>query len=355
MYEPFFGLRRSPFGLTPDPEFLYFTDAHRDAVAGLIYSIQARKGFSVLIGDAGTGKTTLLRLVMSSIPPNIARFSFIMHPLLTPLEFLQMLLADFGVKGEWYTKAPCLLALQEFLLKEQEANRIPVVVVDDAQRLSYEVLEEIRLLTKCETDKAKLLHIVLAGQDELGELLDRHELRQLKQLVATRVSVGALSEPDIHKYVMHRWRKSTDRAVPFSAEVISVIAEASGGIPRVINALCDNSLLLAFAEGDSVVRKEYVLDAARGLHLSERIARTSVVSVNGAEARAKVPTAVPTPAPKPALSEPVPDTDRIHLPKRATGRNLEENPLATLQHYSPGRPWRMRLASVFGRMVRVSS
>ena len=343
MYEEFFGLRRSPFGLTPDPEFMYFTEAHRDAVAGLIYSIQARKGFSVLIGDAGTGKTTLLRLVMSSIPPNVARFSFIMHPLLTPLEFLQMVLEDFGIKGEWYTKAPCLLRLQQFLLEERKRDRIPVVVVDDAQRLSFEVLEEIRLLTKCETDKEKLLHIVLAGQDELGELLDCHELRQLKQLVATRVSVGALSESDVFKYVLHRWRKASGRAAPFSAEVISLIAKISGGIPRVINGLCDNSLLLAFAEGDSSVRREYVLDAAHRLHLT-----SSSASATEASPKAQISNQ------KAAVTAVTPNPGRIPLPIPAAERTLKENPIATLRDYSPERPWRMRLASVFGHSARVS-
>jgi general secretion pathway protein A len=349
MYEQFFGLRRSPFGLTPDPEFMYFTEAHRDAAAGLIYSIQSRKGFSALIGDAGTGKTTLLRLMMSSIPPHLARFSFIIHPLLTPLEFLQMVLADFGIKGEWYTKAPCLVRLQEFLLEERKCNRIPVVVVDDAQRLSYEVLEEIRLLTKCETDKEKLLHIVLAGQDELGELLDRRELRQLKQLVATRLTVGALREPEVANYIAHRWRKATERASPFSPAVISLIAESSGGIPRVINALCDNCLLLAFAEGDLVVRREYVLEAAKLLHLAVGIS-------DKPEAGARVPQRTPAPAAAVTSNGAPSNNDRMHLsippPERT---RLEENPIPTLQSYSPAGRWRLRLAAVFGRSVRVSS
>jgi hypothetical protein len=213
--------------------------------------------------------------------------------------------------------------------------------VDDAQRLSYEVLEEIRLLTKCETDKEKLLHIVLAGQDELGELLDRRELRQLKQLIATRLTVEPLSESDVFRYIVHRWRKATERPAPFGPEVTSLIAALSGGIPRVINALCDNCLLLAFAEGDTQVRREYVLDAARRLHLSDSSA-------------GKAKTTSPA-SPLVTASAATPTTQRMHLSIPPAERTrLAENPIPTLQRYSPPK-WRARLASMFSRSVGVAS
>src|SRR5215472_8629790 len=186
MYHQFFGLRKDPFGMTPDPAFLYVTAAHREALAGLTYSILSRKGFVVLTGDAGTGKTTLLTRILQSIPPSRARFSVVLNPTLTPAEFLELALLDFGIGSIPASKAQRLLLLEEFLVKAREQKQVPVLVVDEAHKLPPDVLEEIRLLSNFEQAEAKLLQIVLAGQTELAAVLNRPDLRQLKQRIAVR-------------------------------------------------------------------------------------------------------------------------------------------------------------------------
>ena len=267
MYETHFHLRRNPFGQTPDPGLLFLASAHRDAVAGLTYAILGRKGFSVLTGDAGTGKTTLLRSVMRKMPPERVQFSLVLNPALSVLEFLQTALGDFGIPETPANKAEALRLLHQFLLDISESGRVAVLVIDEAHRLSVELLEEIRLLANFETEHAKLLQVVLAGQDELNEILDRHEMRQLKQRIRIRLSIRPLSTAEVGPYIQHRWRKLSKADLPFAPESIPLIAEASSGIPRVINAVCDNALLLAFAQGSMMVTAAEVDEAARDLHL----------------------------------------------------------------------------------------
>src|SRR5687768_10332476 len=243
VYEQFYGLKRSPFALTPDPSLLFMTSVHREASAGLAYSILSKKGFTVLTGEAGTGKTTLLHSVIRSIPKEKMCFSFVLNPSLAKEEFLEWALADFGLP-RGLTKAERLMRLETFLLEVHKAGKVAVLFIDEAHRLSVDTLEEIRLLTNFETEQEKLLQIVLVGQDELEDMLDRRELRQLKQRVGAWLRVRPLAMQQVGTYISHRWTRVGDRPSPFSAAAVSLIGELSAGVPRIINSICDNALLL---------------------------------------------------------------------------------------------------------------
>jgi general secretion pathway protein A len=266
MYEQFYGLKRSAFALTPDPSFLFMTSAHRDASAGLAYSILSRKGFTVLTGEAGTGKTTLLRSVISSIPPEKMCFSFVLNPSLAEDEFLELALVDFGLPRS-VTKAERLIRLENYLLEVHRAGKVAVLFIDEAHRLSVDTLEEIRLLTNFETEREKLLQIVLVGQDELDDLLDRRELRQLKQRVGVRLRVSPIAMQQVGTYISHRWGRVSDRRPPFSTEAVSLIGELSAGIPSIINSICDNALLLGYAGNSSIITDKHIQEVAGDLRL----------------------------------------------------------------------------------------
>jgi general secretion pathway protein A len=268
MYEQFFGLQRHPFNMTPDPAVLFLTAQHREALTGLTYAILGRKGFVILTGDAGTGKTTLLSRVLQYLPAQRIRSSVILNSTLSPSEFLEMAMLDFGLTDIPQSKAQRIHLLQQFLLSGDAAGQISALVVDEAHKLSPEVLEEIRLLGNFENANDKLIQILLLGQNELTDVLNREDLRQFKQRIAVRLKLEPLSMDDIAQYIQHRWTKAGGgQTAPFGPEVIDRIAACSRGIPRIINALCDNALMLAFAKGTPSVAVEHLLEAARDLDL----------------------------------------------------------------------------------------
>src|SRR6476620_7285951 len=203
MYEKFYNVRSNPFALTPDPEYLFLSEEQREAIASLMYAVLARRGFSVLIGDAGTGKTTLLRALMRSVPESRAIFSVVVNPTLSPAEFLRTCVADFGIDVGDSPKDAVLTKLHRFLVQVYRENKVAVLIVDEAQRLSPELLEEVRLLTNFETDKEKLIQVILAGQDELGDILDRYDLRQLKQRISTRLHIRPLRTDAVGEYIRY--------------------------------------------------------------------------------------------------------------------------------------------------------
>jgi len=269
MYKQFFGLSKSPFRLTPDPHFLFLTPAHREALSGLIYAISGQGGLAVLSGDAGTGKTTLLRMLLDSMPRSLVEFSYLLMPTVSPADFLRLVLMDFGVADVPNDKPACIQKLQDFLVSRRAQGRIPVLVVDEAHKLDLHVLEELRLLTNFEDANGKLLQILLAGQDELDVMLKREELRQFKQRIAHRFSVVPLSNHEVGQYIRHRWvRAGATRADPFTEEAVLQVALYSRGIPRVINTLCDNSLLLAFGDGIARIGPEHVQEVASDLDIT---------------------------------------------------------------------------------------
>jgi general secretion pathway protein A len=268
MYHQFFGLSKDPFSMTPDPGFLYLTLQHREALAGLTYAILNRKGFVVLTGDAGTGKTSLLCRLFESIPCTRVRFSVVLNPMLTPAEFLEFALLDFGIKDIPSSKAQRLSLLQQFLVEAYRERQVAVLVVDEAHKLPLDVLEEIRLLSNFELADAKLLQIVLAGQTELGDLLNRQDLRQLKQRIAVRLAIHPLSSIGVEHYIQHRWQKAgATRPHPFPPDVVARIAECSRGIPRLVNAMCSNALMLGCAEGQAIIGAAQIVEVARDLDL----------------------------------------------------------------------------------------
>jgi general secretion pathway protein A len=265
MYNDSFGLGKNPFNMTPDPAFLFLTAQHREALVGLTYGILQRKGFVVLTGEAGTGKTTLIARVLQSLPSNKIQFSAIINPTLTPAEFLESVLLDFGMTNIQTSKAQRLWMLRRFLLQGQREGKISALIIDEAHKLSPEVLEEIRLLGNFEEADQKFLQILLVGQGELDDLLNRDDLRQFRQRVAVRLFLSPLAPTDVAQYIRHRWLRAGGTDAPFSSESINCIADASDGIPRVINALCDNALTLAYAEGASLVEARHVTTASTDL------------------------------------------------------------------------------------------
>jgi general secretion pathway protein A len=310
MYTAFFGLTKKPFNMTPDPAFLYLTDQHREALAGLTYAILDQKGFLALSGMAGAGKTTLLAWVLQKLPVTKVQSSVILNPTLTPSEFLEMAMLDFGITDIPESKAHRLWTLQKFLLKGQREEKVSVLIVDEAHKLSPEVLEEIRFLGNFESAEAKLLQVVLVGQSELDELLSRPELWQFKQRISVRLSLEPLGASEVGDYIQHRWRVAGGgEHAPFVSDAVINIAKWSKGIPRLINSICDNALVHSFAECSRTVGPDHVRMAARDLLLIDKpIELVAPVPMPAPVPRPSTPRIVPAPrlstldeyAPKPA-------------------------------------------------------
>jgi general secretion pathway protein A len=290
VYESHFGLLKKPFAMTPDPSFLFQTPTHREALAALLYGVLDEKGFILITGDAGTGKTTLLSRMLRSIPGNKVAFSLVLNPTLSPDEFLESALIDFGIEEIPASKGRRLLRLQEFLMSARRAGRICVLVADEAHKLSAEVLEEIRLLTNFETADRKLLQIILSGQTELRNILNTEELRQVKQRIAVRCELRPLSGAEVAQYIFFRWaRAGANHEPPFDAGALRTIARASKGIPRIVNSLCDNALTLIYATGDPFVTASHALQVAHDLDLRD----SDLQPVAFEHQQSQTPTAIP--------------------------------------------------------------
>jgi general secretion pathway protein A len=268
VYCQFFQVRQNPFSMTPDPEFLFLTKDHREALAGITYAVAARKGFAVLTGDAGTGKTTILATALKSLPVKQVRSSVILNPTLTTAEFLELAMLDFGFADVPASKAQRIALLQRFLLSGHRQGKVTALVIDEAHKLSPEVLEEIRLLGNFEYSDQKLLQILLLGQTELDGLLNRQDLRQFRQRIAFRLLIQPLSPGQVEQYMRHRWEKAGGSCFPFAREAAEDVASASQGIPRLINSICDNALMQAFAEGSVAVEARHVCHACSDLFLA---------------------------------------------------------------------------------------
>lgn len=267
MYHEFYGLVRSPFEMTPDPAFLFLGEVHREGLATLTYGVRARKGFVLLTGEVGTGKTTLLHALLSQLERETLA-AFIFNPRLEPLDFFHVLFDEFGIETPCRTKAEYLLALNRFLIERLEKDLTTLLIVDEAQNLSPEMLEEIRLLSNLETPRSKLIQIMLVGQPELWDLLSRPELRQLRQRIVLRHRLVAFGPDDTASYVLERLRLAgyTGKGI-FKPAGIRAVHEASGGVPRLINILCDGALLLGYARGQAHVGSAEVEEVAQDLGL----------------------------------------------------------------------------------------
>jgi general secretion pathway protein A len=268
MYNAFFGLKQSPFNLSPDPSFLYRSSQHEEALANLIYGVQSRKGFIVLSGEVGTGKSTMLECLRNFLNAQQVEFAYIFNSRLTSIQFFEMIAYDFDLRCDRTSKTEVLFALDEYLIHRNNAGRNTALIVDEAQNLDWEVLEEIRLLGNLENPRGKLLQIVLAGQPELDRKLDAPDYRQLKQRVALRCTLYPFQENETIEYINSRLAKAgmTEQTV-FSPELVSEIHYRTQGIPRVINAVCDNLLLTAFASETKSVTAEFLDEVTADLRL----------------------------------------------------------------------------------------
>ena len=256
MYCEYFGFARRPFELTPDPSFLFLGEAHREGLATLVYGVQSGKGFVLITGEVGTGKTTLLHALLGRLDSSTA-CAFLFNPRLEPLDFFHVLFDELGIETPCRTKAEYLLALNKFLIRRLEKNEPTLLIVDEAQNLSPELLEEIRLLSNLETPTSKLIQIMLVGQPELKDLLARPELRQLRQRIGLRHHLRPFDEKELSQYVEERLSRAgyTGRGL-FKRGAIRELYAATGGTPRLVNAVCDSALLLAYS------REQRMLDAA---------------------------------------------------------------------------------------------
>ena len=278
MYNDYFGFSEAPFSLTPDPRFSYTNALYQEAFATLRYGIEARKGFIVITGEAGTGKTTLLRRLMQSFGRHV-QTAYIYNPHVTLTELLRLILSDLGLANRTGDRLAMIAQLNEYLIKQLKQQNIVTLLVDEAQELSVEMLEEVRLLSNLETDTQKLLQIVLMGQPELERKLDEPELRQLKQRVALRCRLDPLPGNEVGEYISARLKAvGYSRKDLFHASAVDKIAAHSRGIPRIINIICDNALLIAFAASKKSVSATTIDEVARDLRLNQQAATPEITS-----------------------------------------------------------------------------
>jgi general secretion pathway protein A len=264
MYNEYFGLKESPFSIAPDPRYLYMSEQHREALAHLVYGFNSEGGFVLLTGEVGTGKTTVCRCLLDQIPENSA-IAFILNPKLTVEELLATICDEFGIKypdGNTSTKVFIDL-INAYLLDAHAKMHKAILIIDEAQNLSSDVLEQLRLLTNLETNQCKLLQIILLGQPELKEKLARPELRQLSQRIIARYHLGSLSRKDIGAYISHRLSVAGLRKQLFSDSTINKLYTLTDGVPRLINVICDRALLGTYTQGKDSVSKNLLTEAAR--------------------------------------------------------------------------------------------
>jgi general secretion pathway protein A len=270
MYKSFFGLKESPFNANPDPRFLYLTNQVEEALTGLMYGIQTRKGFITLTGEVGTGKTTLVNRLLDWLHHRRARTAFLFNSRMNTNQLFDFILAEFDITCESRSKSQQLLKLNHWLLDRYRAGETVVLVLDEAQNLTFPVLEEVRLLTNLETATDKLLQIVLSGQPELEDKLKLPELRQLRQRIMLRCKTTPLTKEQTHDYILKRLKIAGAGDEPiFSTEAMDAVHIYSLGIPRVVNLLCEHSLVNAYVEQQRPIKSKVVEDVAREFQLDE--------------------------------------------------------------------------------------
>ncbi|MBI4609194.1 MAG: AAA family ATPase [Candidatus Rokubacteria bacterium] len=259
MYLEFFGLKAKPFNNTPDPKFLYLTPGHREALAHLVYGVQEQKGFIVLTGEVGTGKTTLLRALLERLDGSNTAVAFVFHSALSFDDVLEYMLEDFGLGKVGKSRVECLVALNDFLIERRRVGQNTAVILDEAQNLHPSTLEQIRLLSNAETATDKLLQIVLVGQPELGAKLELAELRQLRQRIGLRCAISPLTAAETGDYIRSRLRIAGARDLSlFTERAVRRIAQYAGGIPRVVNLVCDHCLLIGYADQTRRIDRDIV-------------------------------------------------------------------------------------------------
>jgi putative secretion ATPase (PEP-CTERM system associated) len=296
MYERFYQLRERPFALSPDPDYLYPSRVHQEALDYLRFGIEGHAGFVVITGEIGSGKTTLLQVLLRSLDGNTTVIRLV-NTLLTGPELLESLLLDLGVADPPPTKPLMLRELARLLIEERARGRRVVAIIDEAQNLPLEALEELRMLSNLETEKSKLIQIVLVGQPGLRDTLERPTLEQLRQRVTVRYHLDPLDAHDTTEYINHRLRRAaTSAPLHFPRDVSDAVHARSGGIPRMINAICDAVLLCGYAEESRVINMPLVRTAIEELEASSVLRRSA-----GASSAASAAPAVAQSAPRPSL------------------------------------------------------
>lgn len=276
MYKAFYNLKRNPFEITPDPSFLFPTKRHNEALAALYYGVRRRKGFVVLTGEVGTGKTMMLRCLLQLLRQNNdVAYAYVFNGRLSPIEFLQYIVGDLGMPAGNKNKSELLLQLANFLISRAQKKLTTVLVVDEAHHLSADILEEVRLLTNLETTDEKLLQILLVGQPELDEKLDSQELRQLKQRIALRSHLAPLDLNETKGYIERRLQLagSPNPSALFPQETVVSIFRHTRGFPRLINTVCENALIAAYAKQSKSVTPEMIDAIAADFRLNVQTTR----------------------------------------------------------------------------------
>jgi general secretion pathway protein A len=270
MYKKFYNLKRNPFEITPDPSFLYTSRMHNEALATLYHGVRRRKGFVVLTGEVGTGKTLLVRCLLQILQRANVAFAYVFNPRLSPTEFLQYIAGDLGLLTANKSKSELLLALSSYVIARHKKGLTTVLVVDEAHLVSTDVLEEVRLLTNLETTQEKLLQILLIGQQELEEKLDSNELRQLKQRIALRSHLGPLDLNETRGYIDCRLRLAgnTSPSEVFPQETVAELHRQTRGFPRLINTVCENALVQGYASQCNWITPEIIRDVALEFRLN---------------------------------------------------------------------------------------
>jgi general secretion pathway protein A len=266
MYLDFFGLSEMPFNITPDPRFLYFSEHHRAAYQHLIYGIEHRKGFIELVGEVGSGKTTICRAVLTELRTHKVETALILNPSLTETQLLRAIVNDFGIEDAGRDRLAHIERLNRFLLEKNRQGYNIAILIDEAQDLSPAVMEQVRLLSNLETDRHKLMQIVLCGQPELDARLSRPDLRQLRQRITVRYRLPPLTEAETAAYIQHRLQVAgAGGRVGFSADAVRAVQDFAVGTPRLINAVCDNALLAGYVAGTLEIDSACVIRAIEQL------------------------------------------------------------------------------------------
>jgi len=267
MYCNFYGFKERPFNVTSDPAFFFLSRQHKEALSHLLYGVTQRKGILVITGEIGTGKTTLCRFFLNQLPKNV-KTAFILNPYFSEIQLLEAIVSDFGLKVKSKTRLSFVWELNRFLLNESGAGNNIVLIIDEAQNLRPQALEQIRLLSNLETEKDKLIQIVLMGQPELNRKLDLYELRQLQQRIMVRYHITPLQKDELSDYINHRLNiAGSDGTIKFSEETIKEISDFSCGVPRLINIICDRALLAGFVAETRTINSEIINKCVKELNI----------------------------------------------------------------------------------------
>jgi general secretion pathway protein A len=330
MYEKFYGFKEKPFNLTPDPDFFFLSSVHKRALDYLVYGLESGMGFVQITGEIGSGKTTLIKCLLRHLSRQV-KVAYVLHSKGTFIQLLRMVLEDLEVVhvDQKLTKEALLSRFRDYLVEQARRHNSVVIIIDEAQNLDLDVLEEIRMLSNFETEKVKLLQIVLVGQPELRDLLRRPELEQLRQRITVRFHLYPLNEQETRSYIQHRLRVAgSNGRVRFTAGSCRLIHQYSRGLPRLINVACDATLLAGFVEERRVFSEKFVLDSLREL-ADER-----------PELRAEAGLDAEAPPVAPAVSEPRPRRGSLVVAIVAAVLALSlAGVLFATHNHSPGSAW----------------